>query len=108
MNGVSQNLSSLPLMAIKEIPEPNPNAAEITALIKESGKVMGYQLSNGQILDKEDGVSLARQGGIKGVGISQRNGSEYLKSLPDGTENNNLSHLPSVSLGEASSKQVIG
>jgi len=90
--------SALPLMAMKEIPEPNHNAVEITALVKESGKVTGYQLSNGKILDKEDGVLLAKQGGIKGVGISERNGNEYLKSIPDGTENNNLSNLPSISM----------
>ena len=90
--------TALPLMAMKEIPEPNHNAAEIVALVKESGKVTGYQLSNGQVLDKEGGVALAKQGGIKGVGISERNGNEYLKSIPDGTEGNNLSNLPSISM----------
>ena len=89
--------SALPLMAMKEIPEPSSDAATITALVKESGKVVGYQLSNGQTLGKEEGVALAKQGGIHGVGISERNGNEYLKSIPDGTENNNLSNLPSVS-----------
>jgi hypothetical protein len=87
----------LPLMAMKEIPEPKSNAAEITALVKKSGKVTGYQLSNGKVLNKEAGVVLAKQGGIKGVGISERNGNEYLKSVPDGTEYNNLSNLPSLS-----------
>ncbi|MFY9378680.1 MAG: DUF3892 domain-containing protein, partial [Acutalibacteraceae bacterium] len=38
----------------------------------------------------------ARQGDIKGVGISKRNGNEYLKSLPDQNEENNLSSLPTV------------
>ena len=94
----NNNLSALPLMAMKEIPEPNQNAAEIIALVKESGKVTGYQLSNGQVLDKEDGVALAKLGGIKGVGISERNGNEYLKSIPDGTESNNLSNLPSITM----------
>jgi hypothetical protein len=97
MQSSNHNLSALPLMAMKEIPEPNQNAAEITALVKESGKVTGYQLSNGQVLGKEEGVALAKQGGIKGVGISERNGNEYLKSIPDGTESNNLSNLPSIS-----------
>ena len=97
MQSSNHDLSVLPLMAMKEIPEPNQNATEITALVKESGKVTGYQLSNGQVLDKEEGVALAKQGGIKGVGISERNGNEYLKSIPDGTESNNLSNLPSIS-----------
>ena len=95
---MNNDKSALPLMAMKEIPNPNNNAATITALVKESGKVTGYQFSNGQTLGKEEAVALARQGGIAGVGISERDGNEYLKSLPDGTEGNNLSNLPSVSL----------
>ena len=97
MEESNHDISALPLMAMKEIPEPNQNSEEITALVKEGGKVTGYRLSNGQVLDKEEGVALAKQGGIKGVGISERNGNEYLKSIPDGTESNNLSNLPSIS-----------
>lgn len=88
---------TLPMNAMSEIPEPRPDAQSIKALVKEGGHVVGYQLENGQTLSKEEGVELARQGGIRGVGISSRNGNEYLKSLPDGTENNNLANLPSVS-----------
>jgi len=94
----NHNSSALPLASMKEIPEPDNNAATITALVKDSGKVVGYQLSDGQTLDKEEGLALAKQGGIQGVGISERDGNEYLKSIPDGTESNNLSNLPSVSL----------
>lgn len=83
-------------MALSEIPTPNDNAQRITALLKESGKITGYQLSNGDILSKSEGIQLAKQGGIQGVGIAKRNGSEYLKSLPDGTEKNNLGSLPTV------------
>ena len=90
------NSSALPMAAMKEIPTPNANAATITGLVKEGGHVVGYQLSNGQTLNKDEGVALARQGGIMGVGISERDGSEYLKSLPDDTEGNNLGNLPSV------------
>lgn len=93
----SDNLSSLPMNALQEIPTPNSDAKQITALVKKSGRVTGYQLSDGQIVDKEQGIMMARQGGIAGVGISSRNGSEYLKSLPDQTEDNNLSSLPTVS-----------
>jgi len=98
----NQNASALPMMAMKEIPEPNSNAANITALVKDSGKVVGYQLSNGQTVGKDEGVALAKQGGIQGVGVSERYGNEYLKSIPDGTESNNLSSLPSVSSSTAS------
>ena len=42
------------------------------------------------------GVALAKDGEIKGVGIAHRKDTEYLKSLPDDTESNNLGTLPSV------------
>lgn len=89
-------VSSLPMMALKDIPEPNADAREITALVKEEGRVTGYQLSDGSVLSKEEGVQLAKQGGIRGVGITTRNGAEYLKSLPDESEGNNLDNLPSI------------
>lgn len=88
--------SKLPMMALEDIPKPNADAKQIVALVKESGRVTGYQLSDGRVLSKDEGVQLARQGGIQGVGIAVRNGNEYLKSLPDGSENNNLTNLPSV------------
>ena len=89
-------LSSLPMNALNVIPTPSSDAPHITALKKEGGHVTGYQLENGRILDKSEAVLLAKQGGIAGVGISNRNGNEYLKSLPDDTENNNLSNLPTI------------
>ena len=97
MNLNTNNTSALPMMSMKEVPTPNPGAPSVTALVKESGKITGYQLSNGQTLAKDAAVALAKQGGISGVGISERYGKEYLKSLPDGAENNNLSSLPTVS-----------
>lgn len=81
---------------MKDIPEPKADAQKITALVKERGRITGYQLADGRILNKEEGVQLAKQGGIRGVGIASRNGNEYLKSLPDETEDNNLGMLPSV------------
>ncbi len=97
VNTDKSNISSiLPMMALSDIPESKPEAKEIVALVKESGKVTGYKLSDGQLLNKEEGVEAAKQGDIKGVGIATRNGNEYLKSLPDGKEENNLSNLPSV------------
>jgi len=91
------NLSaSLPMSALQEIPVANADAKTIVGLKKDGGSVIGYKLSDGQIIDKDAAVSLARAGGIAGVGISTRDGSEYLKSLPDDTESNNLSHLPTI------------
>ncbi len=87
----------LPMMAMSEIPTPKVDAKKIVGLVKEGGRVAGYQLSDGNTVSKEQGVTLAKNGEIMGVGISTRNGNEYLKSLPDGTEGNNLSNLPSIS-----------
>jgi hypothetical protein len=99
MNQTSPDSSSLPLQAMSEIPTPTADAVSITALVKESEQVIGYQLSDGRLVSKSEGVSIARQGGIKGVGIAMNSGTEYLKSLPDATEANNLSNLPSITQG---------
>lgn len=82
---------------LDDIPSPKSNAKEIVGLVKSSGRVTGYQLSDGSTVSKQEGVDLARQGEIKGVGIAHRKDTEYLKSLPDSSENNNLNNLPSVS-----------
>lgn len=95
---LSANAASLPMRAMKEVPQARPDAKQIVALVKERGKITGYKLSDGQTLNKADGIQLAKQGGIAGVGISARKGNEYLKSLPDGSDNNNLSNLPSVTI----------
>lgn len=87
---------SLAMNALDDIPTPKEDAKDIVALVKDSGKVTGYQLSDGSTVTKEEGVELAKEGEINGVGVAHRNGQEYLKSLPDGTESNNLSSLPSV------------
>ncbi|MBQ7106246.1 MAG: DUF3892 domain-containing protein [Clostridia bacterium] len=82
---------------LDQIPDAQPNAKKITGLVKESGRVTGYQLSDNTIIDKESAVQMAKQGMISGVGIAHRKDSEYLKSLPNGRENDNLGNLPSIS-----------
>ena len=96
--------SELPYAALDAVPSPKSDAKEIVGLVKSSGRISGYQLSDGSTVSKEEGVSMAKAGEIKGVGIAHRKDSEYLKSLPDGTEKNNLGNLPSVSQSELSSK----
>jgi len=88
--------SALPMNALSEIPTPNANAKQIVGLVKGQGRITGYKLSDNSIVTKQEGVNLAKQGDIKDVGVSKRNGTEYLKSLPDQSENNNLSSLPTV------------
>ena len=80
-----------------DIKKPKNDAKEIVGLVKSSGRINGYQLSDGTTVSKEEGVALARDGEIRGVGIAHRKDTEYLKSLPDGSENNNLGNLPSIS-----------
>jgi len=92
-----QDKSSLPMQALDEIPTPKADAKHIVALVKESGKVTGYQLSDGQTVSRHEGVELAKHGDIEGVGVATNKGTEYLKSLPDGDESNNLGNLPSIS-----------
>lgn len=75
-------------------PAVNKDAKSISRLIKSGGKVTGYELSDGQIVSKSEGVAIAKQGGIRGVAIATRNGSEYLRSYPDSNGSNNLGNLP--------------
>ena len=89
--------SELPYAALDEIPNPKSDAKAIVGLVKSSGKISGYQLSDGTTVTKEEGVAMAKAGDIKGVGVAHRKDSSYLKSLPDGTESNNLGNLPSIS-----------
>lgn len=98
MNSDERNVgASLAYAALDEVPTPKADAKEIVGLVKSSGRITGYQLSDGETVSKEEGVSMAKSGEIQGVGIAHRKDTEYLKSLPDGTESNNLGNLPSVS-----------
>lgn len=88
---------NLAYAALDDIPTPKADAKEIVGLVKSGGKITGYQLSDGQMVSKQEGVNMAKNGYIQGVGIAHRKDSEYLKALPDGKEDNNLGNLPSVS-----------
>ena len=79
------------------IPEANPNAKHIIGLVKEAGRITGYQLSDNTVVSKQNAVDMAKNGQIAGVGIAHRGDTEYLKSIPNGNENDNLGNLPSVS-----------
>ena len=82
---------------LDQSPQAKANAKRIVGLVKEGGRVTGYQLSDRSIVKKQQAVEMAKQGQIAGVGIAHRGDTEYLKSIPDGSENNNLGNLPSVS-----------
>ena len=91
------NSHELAKQTLDQIPQAAPKARRITGLVKEGGRVTGYQLSDNSIVKKQQAVAMAKQGQIAGVGIAHRGDTEYLKSIPDGRENNNLSSLPSIS-----------
>ena len=81
---------------LDQIPQVNSNAKHIVGLVKKGGRITGYQLSDNSIVKKHQAVDMARQGQIVGIGIAHRGDTEYLKSIPDGSEDNNLGNLPSV------------
>lgn len=82
---------------LDQIPQPGANAKRIVGLVKEGGRITGYKLSDGTFVSKPVAVSKAKQGQIAGVGIAHRGDTEYLKAIPNGSENDNLGNLPSVS-----------
>ena len=82
---------------LDQIPQANANAKHIVGLVKEGGRITGYQLSDNSIVEKQQAVNMAKQGNIAGVGIAHRGDTEYLKSIPNGNENDNLGSLPTVS-----------
>ena len=88
---------ALAKQTLDQIPKAGANAKRIIGLIKEGGRITGYQLSDNTLVEKQQAVNMAKQGQIAGVGIAHRGNTEYLKSIPDGSENNNLSNLPVVS-----------
>ena len=82
---------------LDEIPNAKADAKRIVGLVKKGGRIAGYQLSDNSIVEKQQAVDMAKHGQIAGVGIAHRGDTEHLKSIPDGSENNNLGNLPSVS-----------
>lgn len=75
------------------------NAKQITKVIKYGSKIMGYEIENGHQIGKAAAIEMAKNGEIKGVtvGISSK-GDEYLRSLPDDNEENNLNNLPTINV----------
>lgn len=81
---------------LDEIPKAKSNAKSIVGLVKDSGRVIGYKLSDNRKVSKEEAISMAREGMIYGVGIARNGDTEYLKSIPNSKESDNLGNLPSV------------
>ena len=82
---------------LDQIPQADANAKRIVGLVKEGGRITGYKLSDETFVSKPEAVSMAKQGKIAGVGVAHRGDTEYLKTIPNGSEQDNLGNLPSVS-----------
>lgn len=77
--------------------QANAEKKTIKAIMKHSGEITGYELSDGEQVTKERGVELAKAGAISGVSVStSRKGEEYLRSRRDDDESNNLNSLPVI------------
>lgn len=77
--------------------QANTEKKTIKAVVKHSGEITGYELSDGEQVTKERGVELAKAGAICGVSVStSRKGEEYLRSRRDDDESNNLNSLPVI------------
>ncbi len=97
MNNNNSKPSDIAMNTLSEVPKAKSNAQSITAVVKDGSTVTGYQLSNSQIVSKQEAMSMARNGEISNVGISTNQGTEYLKPLPDSDPSNNLDSLPTIS-----------
>lgn len=91
------DVNNLVKNTLDQIPQAGPDAKRIVGLVKQSGRVTGYKLSDETFVAKPDAVIMAKQGQIAGVGIAHRGETEYLKAIPNGNENDNLGNLPSFS-----------
>ena len=100
MNDNSNNINGNELVknTLDQIPDAKSDAKRITGLVKENGRVTGYRLSDNSIVEKPQAVQMAKQGEIAGVGVAHRGDNEYLKSIPNDNENDNLGNLPTVAV----------
>lgn len=94
LSGPLLNLNNDDLASESQV---NAEKKTIKAVMKHSGEITGYELSDGEQVTKERGVELAKAGAISGVSVStSRKGEEYLRSLRDDDESNNLNSLPVI------------
>jgi hypothetical protein len=59
------------------------------------GDITDVMLENGNVYSINEAMMMARDGLIQGVNVGKaRNGREYLRSNPNGDENDNLDNMP--------------
>lgn len=54
---------------LDQIPQANPNAKHIIGLVKEGGRITGYQLSDNSIVEKQQAVGISLR--KKAIGLSR-------------------------------------
>ena len=79
---------------LDQIPQANANAKRIVGLVKEGGRITGYQLSDNTVVEKQQAVNMAKQGQIAGVGIAHRGDTEYLNPSPTAAKTTTLATFP--------------
>lgn len=72
------------------------NTTTIKKVRKNSkGDITDVMLENGSVYSIKEAIMMARDGLIEGVNVSRaKNGREYLRSNPNGSEGDNLDNLP--------------
>lgn len=59
------------------------------------GDITDVMTENGNVYSIDDAVMMAKDGAFEGVNVGRaKNGREYLRSNPNGDENDNLDNLP--------------
>lgn len=94
-NNMPHSLSNMSNM-MKSSDIPKENNITVSKVRKNSeGDITDVMLSNGEAYSIEEAVDMTKKGLINGVNVSKaKNGREYLKSNPNGTEEDNLSNKP--------------
>lgn len=88
------NEDFIPIQTLDKICVNDEKSKEITRLIKKKNRIVGYEIANEYDVTVEQAIQLAKQGKLKNVGIAHNKNTIYLKSVPDTSEENNLSNLP--------------
>ncbi|QGU95912.1 DUF3892 domain-containing protein [Clostridium bovifaecis] len=70
--------------------------AKIIKVKKNSqGDITDVMSDNGNVYSIDEAVMMARDGVFEGVNVGKaKNGREYLRSNPNGNENDNLDNMP--------------
>lgn len=78
--------------------DTNDTAKIIKVRKNGDGDITDIMLQNGNVYSIDQAIMMARDGLIHDVNIGKaKNGREYLRSNPNGLENDNLDNLPTFS-----------